>query len=188
MKLRAFTIEETEELLQQIKDIAEYAYSINNAAYNLLARKHMEYMKNFKPSLFHWRSRDFKYFVNKLNHESARVIHWDNDGYESYFRKQLFAEPGVFIRGIQFYNCYTHYMEKYGSVTLTDEEKTLLCHASSVTGFTLFGTCSSQEKYRTLVKYAHRPFEFDENDIGWLEQIEQYYERAVQWKSNLPKN
>ena len=53
MKLRAFTIEETEELLQQIKDIAEYAYSINNAAYNLLARKHMEYMKNFKPSLFH---------------------------------------------------------------------------------------------------------------------------------------
>lgn len=187
MKLRAFTAEETDALLQKFNDITEYAYGINNEAYNLLNQKYMEYMKNFKPSLFHWRSKSFKYFVDRLNHESARVVKWDNDGYENFFRKELFSEPGVFIRGIQFYNCYTYYMEKYSSQTLTDEEKTLLCHASSVSDFSLFGTWSSHDKYRNLVKYAHRPFEFDEDDIGWLEQIEHYHERAVQWKSNLQK-
>ncbi|EBS4516700.1 hypothetical protein DQT32_04730 [Salmonella enterica subsp. enterica serovar Braenderup] len=188
MKLRAFTAEETDELLQKFKDIAEYAYSINEAAYNLLMNKFLVYTENFKPSLFHWRPRDFKYFVDKINHESVRVVNWNNDGYENYFRKELFSKQGIFIRGIYFYSCYTYYMEKYSSQTLTDEEKTILCDAASVTGFTLFGTSSSHDKYRNLVKYAHRPFEFDESDIGWLEQIEHYHEKAMQWKSNLPKN
>lgn len=189
MKLRAFTAEETDELLQKFVDIAEYAYSINEAAYTLMMEKYMIYAANFKPSLFHWSSKSFKYFVSRLNRDdSARFVDWDcDDNYETFFRTELFSKEGKFLRGVHFYDCYTHYMNKFSSQTLTDEEKDILCSAASVAEYTVFGY-NVHEKYRNLVKYAHRPFEFDESDIGWLECVEFYHKKAVQWKSNLQKN
>lgn len=189
MKLRAFTAEETDELLQKFKDIADYAYSINEAAYTIMMKKYMAYASNFKPSLFHWSSKSFNYFVSRLNSEDhTRFVDWKyEEGHENFFRKELFRKDGKFLRSVHFYDCYTYYMNKYGQQTLSDEEKNILCDAASVSDYTIFGY-NIHEKYRNLVKYAHRPFEFDESDIGWIETVEFYHEKALKWKSNLPKN
>lgn len=187
MKLRAYTAEETDELINKFKVIAEYAYSINNAAYNLLTQKYDNYCKNFRPSLFNWFPKDFKYFVSKLNnYDKARFCNWsfDPDDYDVFYRNELFSEPGKFLRSVNFHDCYDHYMYKRSGQRFTKEERDLLIHASSIADNTLFGY-TIHEKYRNLMKYAHRPFEFDEDDIGWLENVEFKYKKAIEWNSNL---
>lgn len=185
MKLKAYTPEETDDLISRFNVIAEYAYSINEAAYNLLVQKHLNYLKYFKPSLFHWKPRNFKYFVSKLGrYDNVRFEDWKCDeNRHNMFKCELFKEPGKFIRGISFYECFDHYMHKHSGQRLTKEEKTLLYDADNLTTFTIGGR-SIHEKYRNLVKYAHRPFEFDESDIGWLESVEYYYNKAIKWNSN----
>lgn len=184
MKLRAYTPEETDDLINRFNVIAEYAYSINEAAYDILVQKHLNYLKDFKPSLFHWKARDFKYFVSKLNrYDSAKFVDWELKEYEDFFRKSLFQKKGVFLRGVHFHDCFTHYMNKFSNQILTDEEKNILWDAVSVSEFSVFGY-KIHEKYRALMKYAHQPFEFDESDIGWLESVEYYYKKAVTWNSN----
>lgn len=185
MKLRIFTADETDELLNKFKLISNYTYSINNKAYNIMLQKYMIYMENFKPSLFHWRPKDFKYFTSKLNHyDNSRFFEWDTkNSYENFFRTELFSTNGTFLKDVNFHSCHDYYMHKYSNQKLTEEEKTILLHASAVID-SFFYNYQLHDKYRTLVKYAHRPFEFDETDIGWLENIEFFYNRALTWKSN----
>lgn len=184
MKLRAYTSEETDDLINRFKVIAEYAYSINEAAYNILVQKHLNYLQNFKPSLFHWKARDFKYFVSKLSrYDKAKFVELEPNEHHDFFLESLFQKNGIFLSGINFYEFFTYYMTKFSNQTFTDDEKNILMDAVSVAEYAVLGY-KVNKQYRNLIKYAHRPFEFDETDIGWLEDVEFYYKKAIAWNSN----
>lgn len=175
MKIRPYTEEETDELIKKFKVVAEYCYEVNSIAYDILNEKYQEYLLNFKRTLFKWKPMTNVQFIQKSYAYGYNYItHYDN---VNVFSKPLFLRPG------KFFNAGWH-KEGFNKYIFSDAQCTILHAAATITDqFFLSDTFSL--KYKTLVKYAHRPFEFDESDIMWLESLEQIYNKAIQWNSNF---
>lgn len=187
MKLRAYTAEETDGLLNKFTVIAKYVCEINERAYEILSNRYAEYTENFSWSIFKWTPIDFDEFTSKLNH-------WEKPRFQRYYIDQRFDENDIFkqdlfkdeikiFRGSSWIGYYDDFMVKKGCTKLSEEEfDTLYQSASCVDNFVV--NYDLRKKYTALVKYAHKPFEFDESDISWLELIDNLYKKAVEWNSN----
>ena len=188
MKLRVYTPEETEELLNKFIVISEYTYKINDAAYNIMNTRYIDYIYKFKWSLFKWKPLSFNEFTEKLNcFNKPRFQDYSLDNAfnsEDIFMTSLFKEDAKIFRGTSFFSSYyDNYMVKKGCDALSKEETKILTEADFIVD-NFLTNYELRKKYTALVKYAHRPFEFDESDISWLELIERLYNKAKLWNLN----
>lgn len=187
MKLKAYTPEETDELLYKFIVIATYVKEINERAYQIMSGRYAEYLENFSWSIFKWTPIEFEEFTNKLSY-------WNKPHFQrSYidprfdtndlFKNNLFKEEMQIFRGSSWSQCYDDFMVKKGCKKLSEEEFNILYQsADCVNAFVI--DYDLHKKYTALIKYAHKPFEFDESDIPWLERIDNLYKKAIAWNSN----
>ncbi|AQW88625.1 hypothetical protein FDH34_gp100 [Serratia phage BF] len=175
MRLQPYTPEQTDQLLADIKFIATHAVIVNVEAVEILEKKYAEYLEHFRWTLFKWKPLDKKGFVESLYiYKSYIIENKPSDGYSrSTFQEHFLNEPSKFYRGETFhFRLYQHQLEKYGVPLITDDENKIIKIASELTDFMF--DYDFHKKYSVLVNYAHRPFEFDEVDIGWIERVKRY--------------
>lgn len=175
MRLKAFTSEETDKLLEDIEFIATNAYTINKKAVIILELKHIQYLEHFKWTFFQWNPYTQSEFIKSLYTYNSYIIeNIPDDGFSrSVFEEHFMSEYGKFYRGETFhFRLYQHQLEKYGVPLITDEELETIKIASILTSFMY--NYEFRKTYTILVNYAHRPFEFDEKDIVWIELINRY--------------
>ncbi len=191
MKLKAYTPEETDELLHKFIVIAQYVREINERAYKIMSERYAEYLENFSWSIFKWTPVEFGEFTNKLSYGNKPCFQrfyidplFDpND----LFRNNLFKEEMQIFRGSYWTTYFDDFMVKKGCHKLSEEEFQILYEAAyCVDNFVV--DYDLRKKYTALIKYAHRPFEFDESDISWLERIDNLFKKAVKWNSNSLKD
>lgn len=185
MKLRAYTPEETDDLIDSIKFIASNSVDINTRAVQILKLKYMEYLSSFRVTLFKWTALDFDEFVKTLYchgsyvREKAKL-------YPNTFELDFYKTPFKYYRNTNFQPIfYEHVLEKYDIPVLTNYEKDLLLLAKHLTDYVVLHF-KLHDKYRTLINYAKKPFEFEEDDISWIEsvklskkKIEDFYELHI---------
>lgn len=185
MKLRPYTAAETDELIGKFSVITEYWYSIQEKTSKLILDRHEEYLSTFRKSLFRWKPLNLEKFVNEL--ASSHVYLQDykkEENSRSLFFKNLLTKDCTYFRGVGYFTTiYDYILTRYGNNPFSNEEKELLREASDVTDDIYFNY-DLRSKYDILLKYANRPFEFDESDIKWIETVERYYDRAIKWNSN----
>lgn len=185
MKLRPYTPEETDDLINKFKVVSDYCYSINASAHVMLLDKFYEYIRNFKKSLFTWKALEEKDFIDRLTcYNHPRIISIDGSDGSSLFENDLFSKEGDFVYGFGYFNTIDiSILERYGIEKFNKDEMDILNKASTLTD-DFYLNYDLREKYTVLIKYAHRPFEFDESDIKWLERIDYFYNKALEWNSN----
>jgi hypothetical protein len=182
MKLRVFTAQETDDLLANIKLICNYIIDINKDAVKVFDAKYKEYMDAFKPGLIFKRKPLTRHaFICKcFYNESTKLGFYDRE--ESYMSSYLFFEQN-FTESFEYCKFdpklmyYENHFIKYGVPGWTEEETKILNRAAGSTYY-YFERWDFREWYKILVKYAHRPFEFDKDDISTLECIESDIKRA----------
>lgn len=182
MKLRPYTPAETNELISKFSLIADYQYAISEKVHLLILSKYYDYIDNFKISLFTWKPCDFEKFCKHLSWSGVRFIDF-NHNYPSLFDKTFFNKPFKVFRHTFHSKIFDTIFTSYGVPGFTESELDMLNEAAILTDYFIFNY-ELHTKYSTLINYASKPFEFDESDIKWLEQIDLLYNRAIKWNSN----
>lgn len=185
MRLEPYTPEQTDKLLSDIDYIVKHAISINDIALNILRTAHSEYIDNFKWKWHQWKPYNEDEFVAHLGCDSRIEYRTGNliDEYSS--------SPVELFKYFIFYGLYVNWLEKNNLAKFTEFELKILKIASVTSNFLTNDLVN--KKYKALVKYAHRPFEFDEDDIYWLESVEYTFNKLekfvgeTQWTTNLQK-
>lgn len=185
MKLRVYTSEETDKLISNIKFICNYIVDVNNDAIKLFDSKYKEYLDAFKPGILFKRTPlTRKKFINKCFwSEGTKTATYDPE--KSYLAnflllKENFSERFeycTFQPGIKFFDAH---FTKYGIDGWNEEDTELLNSAGGSTNY-IFNRYTFREWYVILIKYAHRPFEFDKDDIDCIEYIEHSVESAKKY-------
>lgn len=191
MKLRAYTPQETDELLYKFIVIAKYVQEINECAYKIMSGRYADYIQNFSWSIFQWTPIEFEEFTNKLsywNKPNFKRYYIDErfDG-NSLFKNNLFKVEMQIFHGSSWSQYYDDFMVKKGCQNLSEEEFNILYESADCVNDFVFDY-NLHKKYTALVKYAHKPFEFDETDIPWLEKIDNFYKKALEWNLNSQKD
>jgi len=185
MKLRVYTAEETDELLQNIKLICNFIVDVNKDAITLFDAKYQEYLEAFTPGLIFKRKplpRD-KFIAKCFYNESTKFTVYDpKDSYlSSYiFFEENFTETFAYCRFDPKLRYYDNHFIKYGVQGWTDEDTIVFNRAAGSTNY-FFERYTFREWYAILTKYAHRPFEFDKDDVEVLEIIESKTKRAKEY-------
>ena len=185
MKLRVYTAEETDELLQNIKLICNFIVDVNKDAIALFDKKYQEYLEAFTPGLIFKRKplpRD-KFISKCFYNESSKLSFYDAK--ESYlssyiFFEENFTESFSYCRFDPKLRYYDNHFIKYGVPGWTQYDTEVLNRAAGSTYY-FFERYTFREWYATLVKYAHRPFEFDKDDVEILEILERQTKSAKEY-------
>jgi len=185
MKLQAYTPEQTDELLENIKLICKYTVDVNKAAVEVFDKKYKEYLYAFYPGIIFKRkplSRT-KFMQECFWNENRVTSVYDPE--KSYFAehrffKENFPNSFEYCRFSPMLRYFDKHFTKYGVDGWSEEEKEILNSAAGTTYF-FFEKYKFREWYAILVKYAHRPFEFDKDDIETLEFIEYKIAKAKEF-------
>lgn len=174
MRLKPYTSTETEQLLLDINFIATNAIIINEEAVKILEEKYTEYLNKFKKTLFKWKALDNSEFIKSLYPYTYIINRSPGIHSNSTFEEHFLNVPRRFYRG-QTFGLYLNHnqLKKYRITTFTDAEIYKLTIASKLSDLMLYNSHFSK-KYSVLVDYAHRPFEFDEADIVWVDEVKRY--------------
>lgn len=182
MKLRAYTPEETDELLEQIKFLGKYIVDINADAISVFEEKYKEYLAAFKPGIiFKRKPLSHDKFISKCFYNESHCIKFYDAEYSYWSRFKFFQD----VFPVSFTYCrfdpklkyFDNHFIKYGVPSWTKEETEILNRAAGSTYY-FFEKYTFREWYAILVKYAHRPFEFDKSDIEVLEVLERSIDSA----------
>lgn len=187
MKLRVYTSEETDALIVNIKLICNYIVDINKDAIGVFDAKYKEYLAAFTPGLIFKRkplTRNKFISMCFYNQSTVTSIYDHKESYlSSYiFFEENFTETFEYCRFEPHIRYFDDHFTKYGVSGWTEGEKKILNSAAG-RAYYYFEKWYFREWYALLVKYAHRPFEFDKDDVSILELIErdtklakEYYE------------
>jgi hypothetical protein len=185
MKLRVYTSKETDDLISNIKLVSNYIVDINTDAINLFDSKYKEYLDAFKPGLlFKRKPLTRKKFINKCfwNEGTKTVMYDPEESYISSFLlfKENFTDSFEYCDFQPNLKFYDDHFTKYGINGWNEEDKKVLNCAAGSTNY-IFNLYHFREWYTILIKYAHRPFEFDKDDIKSIEYIERNVELAKKY-------
>lgn len=178
MKLKVFTIEETEELIQKIQTVISNIVKLGQVSVELLNTKYQTYLDTFRPGVICCRSPlSYKEFLNKMNYYNnwVRVDELVPNGSEF---KNAFGEFRIF-RTAEF--CLStlrdYHMTKRSDASLSNEETKFLLTVNDYYHRTYYNT-KMAEKYNIVMKYATRPFEIEEDDVWFVERIQYMFEHT----------
>ncbi|UYE98524.1 hypothetical protein XbC2_95 [Xanthomonas phage XbC2] len=185
MKLRVYTAQETDNLIANIKLICNHIVDVNKDAIELFDAKYKEYLAAFKPGLiFKRKPLTRNKFISKCfyNQSTMTSIYDHKDSYmASYiFFEENFTETFEYCRFEPKLRYFDNHFTKYGVQGWTQEDTEVLNRAGGSTNY-FFERWTFREWYAILVKYAHRPFEFDKDDVEILEIIERKTKRAKEY-------
>lgn len=184
MKIRNFTAEETDQLLQKFVNVAESTVQLHTKAYNLMQEKYEYYKSNFKHTLFSRKVLTFDDFVNNISIDTSRFYiyfrpytkHRSTFDIKPFF-DDLFNDAFFYFRGYVSEWVYDReQFTKNSDVKLSEDDIELLIEVTELYNM-FFNNSRLQEWYMKLKKYAQRPFEFHESDIEYIEDVEYLYKK-----------
>ncbi len=178
MLLREYTAQETDELIGKFHFIADCFYAVNREVLELMTQKHRLYLQAFKPSLFRWKSLNFKDFVKTISSSEPDFNNIHIDHHDPVL-KDLFPEVIPVLRMGCGLITVRSYFSDYGVPAFTEDE--ILSIKTAAFLWDLFYCSNIPSTYVKLMKYAKQPFCLEEHDIAWIERIESLHKRSTEW-------
>lgn len=181
MKIKPYTAEETEELIQRINFVVKQTELVNNKATKFLDELYNKYLENFKMSFFFWKPlKKSKFFEYISNTEFANLITVDDNWYwDKSPLRQMIPIGTVLVRSEEVYLFYSDKLLKKYNIEFTNDEKRLFANASQLSSYVQ--SYENNDKIKVILNYAKRPFEFEESDVEWLEKFNDIYNIAMEY-------